>query len=65
VIRQAYHENIKPVLVLNKMDRLFTELKLSPMDALMHLQKILEQVCSGGGGRTPGEGAGVCSYTCS
>eukprot|EP00123_Amoebidium_parasiticum_P003237 comp14528_c0_seq1/m.10737 comp14528_c0_seq1/g.10737 ORF comp14528_c0_seq1/g.10737 comp14528_c0_seq1/m.10737 type:complete len:1107 (-) comp14528_c0_seq1:147-3467(-) len=44
VLRQAYHENIKPVLVLNKMDRLITELKFSPQEAIVHLQKILEQV---------------------
>eukprot|EP01134_Creolimax_fragrantissima_P002691 CFRG2691T1 len=44
VLRQAYIENIRPVLVLNKVDRLVTELMLSPDEALVHLQKILEQV---------------------
>ncbi|XP_077988979.1 elongation factor-like GTPase 1 [Glandiceps talaboti] len=44
VLRQAWLENIKPVLVLNKIDRLITELKESPMEAHLHLQQILEQV---------------------
>ncbi|XP_070543409.1 elongation factor-like GTPase 1 [Ptychodera flava] len=44
VLRQAWLENIKPVLVLNKIDRLITELKYSPMEAHLHLQQILEQV---------------------
>ena len=37
-------ENVKPVLVLNKMDRLCTELKMTSTEALLHMQKILEQV---------------------
>ncbi|XP_046350555.2 elongation factor-like GTPase 1 [Haliotis rufescens] len=44
VLRQAWLENIKPVLVLNKIDRLVLELKMSPLEAHMHLQQILEQV---------------------
>jgi len=44
VLRQAWLEGIKPCLVLNKMDRLITELKLSPLEAFYHLQKVLEQV---------------------
>ncbi|CAB4024121.1 Elongation factor Tu GTP-binding domain-containing 1, partial [Paramuricea clavata] len=44
VLRQAWLEGIKPCLVLNKIDRLITELKQSPLEAFMHLQKILEQV---------------------
>ncbi|XP_076879155.1 LOW QUALITY PROTEIN: elongation factor-like GTPase 1 [Brachyhypopomus gauderio] len=44
VLRQAWLENIRPVLVINKIDRLIVELKLSPLEAHMHLQKILEQV---------------------
>ena len=37
-------EGIKPCLVLNKMDRLIVEKKLTPMEAFLHLQKVLEQV---------------------
>ncbi|KAK2157074.1 hypothetical protein LSH36_199g01022 [Paralvinella palmiformis] len=44
VLRQAWLENIKPVLILNKMDRLITELKMTPFEANIHLQHILEQV---------------------
>eukprot|EP00058_Branchiostoma_floridae_P024350 XP_002609840.1 hypothetical protein BRAFLDRAFT_264998 [Branchiostoma floridae] len=46
VLRQAWLENIKPVLVLNKVDRLITELKNSPMEAHLVLQQVLEQVNS-------------------
>lgn len=44
VLRQTYTEKLKPLLVINKMDRLITELKLSPAEANTHLQKLLEQV---------------------
>merc|ERR1719481_1959936 len=44
VLRQAWQEGIKPVLVLNKMDRLVTELLLSPAQAHQHIGKVLEQV---------------------
>ncbi|KAG8575512.1 hypothetical protein GDO81_009586 [Engystomops pustulosus] len=44
VLRQAWLENIRPVLVINKIDRLIVELKLSSLEAYGHLQKILEQV---------------------
>ncbi|KAK2919595.1 hypothetical protein Q8A73_001799 [Channa argus] len=44
VLRQAWLENIRPVLVINKIDRLILELKLSSQEAYTHLQKILEQV---------------------
>ncbi|XP_059362412.1 elongation factor-like GTPase 1 [Carassius carassius] len=44
VLRQAWLENIRPVLVINKMDRLIVELKLTSQEAFTHLQKILEQV---------------------
>uniref|UniRef100_A0A3B5A6A1 Elongation factor-like 1 n=1 Tax=Stegastes partitus TaxID=144197 RepID=A0A3B5A6A1_9TELE len=44
VLRQAWLENIRPVLVINKIDRLIMELKFTPQEAYTHLQKILEQV---------------------
>jgi len=44
VLRQAWLENIRPVLVLNKIDRLITEWKLTPSEAHLHLQRTLEQV---------------------
>ncbi|MEQ2270257.1 Elongation factor-like GTPase 1, partial [Xenotaenia resolanae] len=44
VLRQAWLENIKPVLVINKIDRLIVELKLTSLEAYTHLQKILEQI---------------------
>ncbi|KAK9388685.1 P-loop containing nucleoside triphosphate hydrolase protein [Lipomyces mesembrius] len=44
VLRQAYLEHIKPVLVINKIDRLITELKLTPYEAYMHMSKLLEKV---------------------
>jgi ribosome assembly protein 1 len=43
-LKQAWLENIHPVLVLNKMDRLILEMKLSPLDAYVHLTQTLEQV---------------------
>uniref|UniRef100_A0A673ZD55 Elongation factor-like 1 n=1 Tax=Salmo trutta TaxID=8032 RepID=A0A673ZD55_SALTR len=44
VLRQAWLENIRPVLVINKIDRVIMELKLTSQEAYTHLQKILEQV---------------------
>ena len=44
VLRQTWIEKLKPLLVINKMDRLVTELKMSPMEAYAHLTRLLEQV---------------------
>lgn len=44
VLRQTWVEKLKPLLVVNKMDRLITELKMSPGEANTHLSKLLEQV---------------------
>lgn len=43
-LKQIWSENIKPVLVLNKIDRLILELNLTPLDAYIHLTQVLEQV---------------------
>ena len=44
VLRQTWIEHLKPILVINKIDRLITELKMSPGEANTHLSKLLEQV---------------------
>ncbi|KAI1469213.1 P-loop containing nucleoside triphosphate hydrolase protein [Daldinia caldariorum] len=44
VLRQAWTEKLKPLLVFNKIDRLVTELKMTPGEAYIHLSKLLEQV---------------------
>jgi ribosome assembly protein 1 len=44
VLRQSWIEKLKPLLVINKMDRLITELKMSPGEAYTHMSKLLEQV---------------------
>lgn len=43
-LKQAYSENLKPILVLNKIDRLITEKKMTPFDAYVHVSQVLEQV---------------------
>ncbi|XP_006885187.1 PREDICTED: elongation factor Tu GTP-binding domain-containing protein 1 isoform X2 [Elephantulus edwardii] len=44
VLRQAWLENIRPVLVINKLDRLIVELKFTPQEAYSQLKNILEQI---------------------
>ncbi|KAL6890927.1 P-loop containing nucleoside triphosphate hydrolase protein [Trichoderma evansii] len=44
VLRQSWIEKLKPLLVINKIDRLVTELKMTPQEAYVHLSKLLEQV---------------------
>nr|WCZ58519.1 ribosome assembly protein 1 [Andalucia godoyi] len=44
VLMQAYQENLTPCLVLNKMDRLFSELQMDGMQVYRHVLRILEQV---------------------
>ena len=44
VLRQTWIEHLKPILVINKIDRLVTELKMSPGEAYIHMGKLLEQV---------------------
>ncbi|MCJ1404590.1 Cytoplasmic GTPase/eEF2-like protein (ribosomal biogenesis) [Xylographa trunciseda] len=44
VLRQTWIEHLKPILVINKIDRLITELKMTPGEAYIHMGKLLEQV---------------------
>jgi ribosome assembly protein 1 len=44
VLRQTWVEQLKPILVINKLDRLVTELKMSASEAYSHLSRLLEQV---------------------
>lgn len=44
VLRQAWQERLKVVLVLNKIDRLITELRLTPMEAYTRLKAIIAHV---------------------
>lgn len=46
VLRQCWIEKLKPILVLNKIDRLILELQLTPQEAYLHLSKVIEQVNS-------------------
>ncbi|WAQ84782.1 hypothetical protein PtA15_5A355 [Puccinia triticina] len=44
VLRQVWNEQLKPILVINKVDRLIVELRLSPTEAYYHLVRLVEQV---------------------
>ncbi|KAL5065391.1 hypothetical protein RYX36_027128 [Vicia faba] len=44
VLRQCWIERLSPCLVLNKMDRLITELKLTPFEAYTRLLRIVHEV---------------------
>ncbi|KAF9489018.1 P-loop containing nucleoside triphosphate hydrolase protein [Pleurotus eryngii] len=44
VLSQAWQDRLRPILVINKFDRLITELKLSPIEAYNHLSRLVEQV---------------------
>ena len=44
VLKQAWDEGIKPVLVLNKVDRLVLEMRLDTVSAYQRLREVLEQV---------------------
>ncbi|XP_021709805.1 elongation factor-like GTPase 1 [Aedes aegypti] len=43
-LKQAYSENLRTVLLLNKVDRLVLEKKMDPVEAYKHLRQVLEQV---------------------
>ncbi|ADP77444.1 translation elongation factor aEF-2 [Methanothermus fervidus DSM 2088] len=44
VLRQALRENVKPILFINKVDRLINELKLSPEELQQRFVKIITDV---------------------
>lgn len=55
VLRQVWIEKLKPLLVINKIDRLITELKMTPAEAYLHLERVLEGVNAVIGGFFAGE----------
>ncbi len=44
VLRQAWEDGVVPCLVLNKIDRLITELQMTPAEAYNRMQRVLEHV---------------------
>jgi len=44
VLQQAWREGVTPCLILNKMDRLVWELKLTPYEAYEHCCRVIEHV---------------------
>ena len=44
VIRQALKEKVKPVLFINKVDRLIAELQVTPEDMMQRFGKIITEV---------------------
>eukprot|EP01083_Nonionella_stella_P105326 302934_1 len=44
VLKQAWSECVRPVLVLNKMDKLITELNMSAMEAYVHIDHLIGRV---------------------
>ena len=60
VLKQAWTEGIKLCLVINKVDRLITELQQTPTEAYYHLQQVLEQV-----GGVWSHDHMICSHDCS
>jgi len=44
VLRQAWEDGVVPCLVLNKIDRLITELQMTPAEAYTRMQRVLEHV---------------------
>ncbi|EKX74343.1 elongation factor Tu family protein [Theileria equi strain WA] len=43
VLRQAWHENVKTVLVLNKLDKLILGLHMTPLEAYRRMYSLVEQ----------------------
>lgn len=46
VLRQCWVDRLKPLLVINKIDRLVTEWRFLPLEAYQHILRIVEQVNS-------------------
>lgn len=46
VLRQCWVDKLKPILVLNKIDRLITEWQMTPLEAYHHMSRVIEQVNS-------------------
>lgn len=44
ILQQAYNEKLKPILLLNKIDRLILEKNMTTAEAEEHLRRVLEQV---------------------
>ena len=44
ILQQAYNEKLKPILFLNKIDRLIQERNMNSTEAEEHLRRVLEQV---------------------
>jgi ribosome assembly protein 1 len=44
VIRQAWNEGLEMILVINKLDRLVLDLKLTALEAYVHINRLLENV---------------------
>lgn len=44
VLRQTWLEHMKPILVINKLDRLILEYRMTPLEAYIRLSQILETV---------------------
>ncbi|ORY76105.1 GTPase Ria1 [Protomyces lactucae-debilis] len=63
VLRQAWDERIKTVLVINKVDRLITELKLTAREAHTHLVRLVEQINAVMGSFFAGERMSLASDT--
>lgn len=44
VLRQCWVDHLKPLLVINKIDRLVLEWRMTPLEAYQHILNIIEQV---------------------